>query len=143
MTVQTLHLLDECNSGCKMAINSMKQVRDYITDEKLASVIDRYTQKHQKLEEETGRQLLEYGKREEEPGFVATAMSWISTEAKLLLKDDARQIAKIIMDGCNMGIQSVSRYINQYVSASPESIHLARKIIRTEEDLMGEMKQFL
>lgn len=143
MAEQTLQLLDECNSGCKMAINSMKQIRDFIQDEKLASIINSYTQKHQDLEAETGRQLLEYGKTGDEPGLMATAMSWISTEAKLVLKDDVRQIAKIVMDGCNMGIQSVSKYMNQYVSASAESKKLAKKLIQTEENLMGEMKQFL
>ncbi len=143
MTIQTLHLLDECNSGCKMAINSMKQVRQYIKDEKLATLIDSYTEKHEKLEEETGKQLMEYGKAEDRPGVMAKAMSWISTETKLMLKDDATQIAKIIMDGCNMGIQSLSRYINEYVLATPESVHLAQKIIKTEEDLMREMKQFM
>ena len=74
---------------------------------------------------------------------MASAMSWITTEAKLLIKDDAKQIAKIIMDGCNMGIQSVAQYLNKDENASPESIHLAKRLIKTEEDLMGEMQQFM
>ena len=129
MITQTVNLLNECNSGCKMAINSMKQVRQYIKDEK--------------LEKETGDQLLQYGKDEEKPGVMAKAMSWISTETKLMIKDDAAQIAKIIMDGCNMGIQSLSGYINEYSMATPESLELAREIVQTEENLMGEMKQFM
>ncbi|MCI8508339.1 MAG: hypothetical protein HFJ06_07265 [Lachnospiraceae bacterium] len=143
MMTQTINLLDECNAGCKMAMNSMSQVMEYVRDEDLANVIDDYTVKHQKLEEETSKQLAEYGKEEKEPGMMASAMSWISTEAKLMMKDDSRQVAKIMMDGCNMGIQSVSEYMNKYEEASPESINLAKKIIKTEEDFMGEMKQFL
>lgn len=143
MKEQTLDLLDQVNSGCKMAINSMKQVKEYIVDEKLMNLINSYTDEHERLEKETGDQLARYGKAEEKPGLMAAAMSWISTEAKLLIKDDAKQIAKIIMDGCNMGIQSVSEYINKYENASPESLHLAKKLIKTEEELMGEMKQFL
>lgn len=143
MTEQTLNLLDQVNTGCKMAINSMKQVKEYIVDDKLANIINSYTDEHERLEKETGDQLARYGKAEEKPGLMASAMSWISTEAKLMIKDDARQIAKIIMDGCNMGIQSVSEYLNKYENASPESAHLAKKLIKTEEDLMGEMKQFM
>ena len=143
MTEQTLELLDQVNSGCKMAINSMKQVKEYIVDDKLANIINSYTDEHERLEKETGDQLARYGKAEEKPGLMASAMSWITTEAKLMIKDDAKQIAKIIMDGCNMGIQSVSEYLNKYENASPESTHLAKKLIKTEEDLMGEMKQFL
>lgn len=143
MTEQTLDLLDQVNTGCKMAINSMKQVKEYIVDDKLKNLINSYTDEHERLEKETGDQLARYGKSEDKPGLMASAMSWITTEAKLMIKDDARQIAKIIMDGCNMGIQSVSEYLNKNENASPESIHLAKRLIKTEEDLMGEMKQFM
>ena len=143
MTEQTLDLLDQVNTGCKMAINSMKQVKEYIVDDKLKNLINSYTDEHERLEKETGDQLARYGKVEEKPGLMASAMSWISTEAKLLIKDDARQIAKIIMDGCNMGIQSVAEYLNKNENASPESVHLATRLINTEEDLMSEMKQFM
>ncbi len=143
MTEQTVQLLDECSSGCKMAINSMRQVKDYVTDQKLSDILVSYTDKHEKIEEETGKKLLEYGKPEEKPGVMASAMSWISTEAKLMVNKDATQIAKIIMDGCNMGIQSISEKINQFAEASPETVSLAKKLVRTEENLMEEMKQFL
>ena len=46
-------LLEECNSGCKMGINSMKQIREYIKDEKLRDLTDEYIRKHQDLELET------------------------------------------------------------------------------------------
>ena len=34
MNEDTRKLLEECNSGCKMALGSMKQVKEYIQDEK-------------------------------------------------------------------------------------------------------------
>ena len=74
---------------------------------------------------------------------MAAAMSWISTEMKMLMREDSTQIAKIIMDGCNMGIQSVSEYVNKNKLASDDSIRLAKNLIKTEEDLMEEMKKFL
>ncbi|MBE5924516.1 MAG: hypothetical protein E7271_08630 [Lachnospiraceae bacterium] len=143
MTEQTLNLLDKVNEGCKMAINSMKQVKEFVEDDKLDNILKSYTLEHERLEKDTGDQLARYGKTEDRPNIMASAMSWISTEAKLLIKDDASQIAKIIMDGCNMGIQSVSEYLNKYDDASPESVHLAKKLIKTEEDLMCEMKAFV
>ena len=42
MEKQTVELLKECNSGCKMGINSMNQVREYVMDEKLAKVLKEY-----------------------------------------------------------------------------------------------------
>ena len=37
MEEQTGKLLKECSSGCKMAINSLNQVRDFVKDEKASS----------------------------------------------------------------------------------------------------------
>ena len=35
MEEQTLHILNECSSGCKMAIHSMQQILEYVENEKL------------------------------------------------------------------------------------------------------------
>ena len=64
MEKQTVELLKECNSGCKMGINSMNQVREYVMDEKLAKVLKEYDEKHKKLEKETSKLLAEFGKDE-------------------------------------------------------------------------------
>ena len=42
MNDHTIALLKECNSGCKMAVNSMDQIRKYITDSRLENLIDTY-----------------------------------------------------------------------------------------------------
>ena len=143
MEKQTVELLKECNSGCKMGINSMNQVREYVMDEKLAKVLKEYDEKHKKLEKETSKLLAEFGKDEKEPEKIATAFSWISTEMKLMIKDDASQIAKIMTDGCNMGIKSLTEKINQYSDASKESISLAKDIVKCEEAFRDDLKQFL
>ena len=131
MASQTVELLKECNSGCKMAINSMDQILDYVKNEKQLELIHSY------------EQLMLNGEKEAEPGLMASAMSWISTEMKMAMKGSDSQAAKIMMDGCNMGIQSVAEYLNKYIGASKESKELARELLKVEESFMKEMKQFL
>ena len=53
------------------------------------------------------------------------------------------QIAKLLMDGCNMGIQSVSECRNQNREASKEALDLADKVIRSEEGLMKHLRVYL
>lgn len=74
---------------------------------------------------------------------MASAFSWISTEMKMMFKDDNNQIAKIMMNGCNMGIQSISEDINKYSNASGESVSLAKKIVKAEENFMKDLERFL
>ena len=48
MNDHTIALLKECNSGCKMAVNSMDQIRKYIPDSRLDNLIDTYRGKFDK-----------------------------------------------------------------------------------------------
>ena len=143
MDSQTRSLLRECSVGCKMAVNSFNQMRDFVTDENLKSVLDTYDKKHKKYEETAAKLLEEGGSEEKEPGVMASIFSSLSTEVKLLRKDDSNQIAKLVMDGCSMGIQTLGGYVNQYKNASSQSSSLAKDIIRTEESLMKDMQKFL
>ena len=143
MNEDTRKLLEECNSGCKMALGSMKQVKEYIQDEKLKKIVESYKQKHEQLEIESSNLLKGAGNSEKEPGVLASMFSWFTTEMKLMIEDDGHQIAKLMMDGCNMGIQSISEYQNKYKEASKEATELAKKLVKTEENFMQEMKQFL
>ena len=61
----------------------------------------------------------------------------------MMMHDDDHQIAKLMMDGCNMGIQSVSEYLNKYAGASKEAVAKAKELIKIEEDFMKEMKEYV
>ena len=57
-------------------------------------------------------------------------------------KSDAT-IADLITDGCNMGVKSLSRYLNQYQAADEETKDIAKKLIKQEEELSIHMRSFL
>ena len=143
MEDQTRKLLQECSAGCKMGINSMEQVREYVAEEKLGNIMDKYLDKNRELLKEAEKQLAQEGGTDKEPGAVASAFSWFTTEMKLMMKDDSSQIAKIMMDGSNMGIQSLCKYMHEYEGASGESLKLAGKLVNTEEAFMKDLQQFM
>lgn len=136
-------LLQECSSGCKMAINSIEQVTPHISGDRLAGVIGSYKRKHEEIEKRVDELLHQEGAQGKDPGKAASVFSWISTEMKLKMHDNNSQISKLMMDGCNMGIQSISGYINQYNAASKESMELAKDLVHTEEEFMKELKAFV
>ena len=143
MDKHTQRLLEECNSGCKMAIGSMEQIIEYVQEDRLRTLLEDYKEKHLELEKESTDMLRGCGKSEKEPGVMATAFSWFTTEIKMLLQDDSKQVAKIMMNGCNMGIQSISEYMHEFSGASKEAQALAERLVRMEEDFMKELKQYL
>lgn len=143
MNEDTINLLKECNSGCKSATNSMEQVNPYIKNEKLKSIIDKYNDKHIKIGDECHQLLNENHEEEKDPHVMAKAFSWIGTEMKLMMNDDTHKIADLMIDGCNMGIKSVSEYINKYKTASKESMDLAKKLVKIEQEFMNDLLVYL
>ncbi|MDE5779635.1 MAG: PA2169 family four-helix-bundle protein [Lachnospiraceae bacterium] len=143
MDVNTIEILKECSSGCKMAIDSIEQVKEYVHDEKLNRLLVSYNEQHEKLLEKIRKLLAQYGKDDEDPSMMAEWCAKMKIEMKMTMHPDDHQIAKLMMDGCNMGIQSVSEYVNKYPDASPEAQDVAKELIKAEEDFMVEMKEFV
>ena len=139
----TIRLAGHCAAGCKMAIDSLDQISRYVTDDNLGNVISSSKNRHKDLEQEASGLLNKYGRNEQDPQKMASAFSWLSTEMKMMFKDDNNQIAKIMMNGCNMGIQSISEDINKYSNASSESVSLAKKLVKAEENFMRDLERFL
>lgn len=139
----TISLLEEVDSGCKMAIDSMNRIGSYGMDGKLSRIIEQYKYKHMELQKQADRLLRENGAAGKEPGVMAAAMARMTAGVKMFVRDDNNQVAKIMMNGCNTGIQSIAESINKYGQASKESVGLAKSLIQAEEDFMCDLKQFL
>ena len=52
-------------------------------------------------------------------------------------------IADLMTDGCNMGVKSLNRYMNQYKAADEQSKDIAKKLSHLEEQLTVDIRQFL
>jgi len=61
----------------------------------------------------------------------------------MMVQDDDKQVAKIMTDGCNMGVKSICGFMNQYSGASKSSMNLASDLVKMEEKFREELKTFL
>ena len=143
MDEQTRKLLEECSSGCKMAVNSLDQITGYIKDSDLKKLVENYISRHKDLEAEAVKALQNSGNDAKDPGALSSAFAWFTTEMKLTFNDDNTRIAKLLMDGCNMGIQTLGERMNTLNQADSGAQSLARKIIKAEQELMKELQAFL
>ena len=139
----TVELLKECDAGCKMAIDSMEQISKYVTDDQLKTLITKYNGEHIKMEEDIHRVLNAMGEEDQEPNPIAKASSWIQSEVKMMLKGDTHQAASLLTDGCNMGIKSLNRYLNQYKAADEVSKDITKRLINLEQQLSTDIRQYL
>ena len=52
-------------------------------------------------------------------------------------------IAELMTDGCNMGVKSLSRYLNQYKAADDRAKAITKKLINLETDLCSDLRVYL
>ena len=78
-----------------------------------------------------------------EPAPVAKGMSWIKTNAKMAVDESDATIADLMTDGCNMGVKSLAKYLNQYKAADQNAKNLTKRLIQQETTLAGQMQAYL
>lgn len=139
----TSELLKECNAGIKMGVSSIEEVLDNVKSEKLKEILSSSKEEHQRLGSETHQLLNQFGLEDKEPNPMAKGMSWLKTNVMLSMEDSDRTIADLITDGCNMGVKSLSRYLNQYKAADEKAKDIAKKLINMEHQLSVDIRDYL
>ena len=74
---------------------------------------------------------------------MAKGMSWLKTNTKLYFNESDNTVSDLITDGCNMGVKSLHRYLNQYDAADEKSKNLTNELIAVETELANEISPFL
>ena len=139
----TIKLLRECDAGVKMGVTSIEDVLDYTNSEKLQQILIENKDEHHKLDTELQMLLAQYKDSGKEPSPIAKSMSWIKTNFKLGMEKGDGVVADLITDGCNMGVKSLTKYLNQYKAADEKSKDIAKRLIKLEEDLATQMRCYL
>lgn len=139
----TIRLLRECDAGIKMGVDSINDVLDDVSDSQFRKVLSDCRGEHEKLSTEIQSLLDEYGDEGKDPNPMAKGMSWIKTNAKMAWDGSDSTIADLMTDGCNMGVKSLSKYLNQYKAASEKTKDIAKKLIAVESTLSTDMRHYL
>ena len=139
----TIKLLRECDAGIQMGVDSIDDVLDYVSNAQLKRYLTDSKQAHKELEQELQELLDRYGDEGKAPNPVAKGMSWMKTTVKLKLDESDATIADLMTDGCDMGVKSLSRYLNQYAAADETSKDLCKRLIKLEEKLSKQMRDYL
>lgn len=139
----TVKLLRECDAGIKMGVKSIDDVEKYVKSESMKRMLSKCKAEHEKLEGEVEAMLTNYGDDGKEPSPIITGMSWIKTNMKLGMNHSDQTVADLMTDGCNMGVKSLSSYLNQYTEATESSKDIAKRLIKVEAELCENMRSYL
>ena len=121
----SVRLLQDCIAGCKMALESMDDIREHTDDKQLRELIDKYYDEHTGLSVDCRDMLDKAGADIKEPSAFA------------------KMAAKLLTEGCNMGIETISGSLNEYRDADSKSVAIAERLRTLEEKMVGDLQPLL
>ncbi len=139
----TIKLLRECDAGVKMGVASIDDVLPYVKGEDLKTLLSECKEEHERLKGEIEKLLEQYHDTGKEPNPMAKGMSWIKVKLELFANESDKKVADLMTDGCNMGVKSLNRYLNQYKAAEEKVKDIAKKLIALEERLTVDIRDYL
>ncbi|MBQ3086826.1 MAG: hypothetical protein IKM24_01475 [Clostridia bacterium] len=139
----TIRLLRECDAGIKMGISSIDDVLDKVKSKELMRFLTDAKEKHTHLKHEVQALLENYNDEGKDPPLIAESMSAMKTGFKLAVDATDKTVADLMTDGCDMGVKSLSKYLNQYAAADEQSKDIAKRLIDIEADLAKQLRDFL
>lgn len=139
----TIKLLRECDAGVKMGTASLDEVMPRVKSEEMKKLLNACKDEHNVLDGEIQKRLDEFGDEGKDPNPIAKGMSWMKSEVMLGLKECDNTVADLMTDGCNMGVKSLSRYLNKYKAADEKSKDICKRLIHLEEKLAQDLREFL
>ena len=143
MEDDTIRLLRECNAGIKIGVSSLDDVMEHVQEDSLRNLLAKSKETHTRLGNTTHEYLKEYHDEGKEPAVMAKMMSKMKTNMKLDKDGPDNTVADLITDGCNMGVKSLYRYMNQYPAAEDKVRKLAREVADAEETLVKDLREYL
>ena len=143
MEEDTVKLLRECDAGVKMGIQSIEDVQEQVENDDFHQCLRNCKLEHDKLHDEIQQRLTECEDEGKDPSMMAQTMSKMKTGLMMAMHRDDKTIADLMTDGCNMGVKSLNKYLNQYKAADEVSKDIAKRLINLEEELAVDIRSFL
>ncbi len=139
----TIKLLRECDAGVKMGVASIDDVMGSVRSDSLKQYLNKCKDEHENLSSEIQQELDRFHDDGKNPNPIAKGMSWIKTNVKLGVDESDSTVADLMTDGCNMGVKSLNKYLNQYKAADEKSKDITKRLINLEEKLAVDIRGYL
>ena len=139
----TIELLRECDAGIQMGISTIDEVKEHVSNSEFSMKLDNYQREYAQLQNEIQGILHSYHEEGKDPNPLAKGMAWMKTNVTIAVNESDATIADLITDGCNMGVKSLNKCLNQYQGADGRSKDIARRLIELQDRQLKEIRQYL
>lgn len=139
----TIRLLRECDAGIQMGVSAIDDVLERVQAPDMYRRLSACKRAHESLKTEINVMLADCHDDGKAPNPLAQGMSRLKTNAAMAMNGSDQTIASLMTDGCNMGVKSLGRYLNQYEAASEDSKDITKRLIGLEQKLSDDLREYL
>ena len=139
----TIRLLRECDAGIQMGVSAIDDVLERVQAPDMYRRLSACKRAHESLKTEINGMLADCHDDGKAPNPLAQGISWLKTNAAMAMNGSDQTIASLMTDGCNMGVKSLGRYLNQYEAASEDSKDITKRLIGLEQKLSDDLREYL
>lgn len=139
----TIRLLRECDVGIQTGVSAIDDVLERVQAPDMYRRLSACKRAHESLKTEINVMLADCHDDGKAPNPLAQGMSWLKTNAAMAMNGSDQTIASLMTDGCNMGVKSLGRYLNQYEAASEDSKDITKRLIGLEQKLSDDLREYL
>ena len=139
----TIRLLRECDAGIQMGVSAIDDVLERVQAPDMYRRLSACKRAHESLKTEINGMLADCHDDGKAPNPLAQGMSCLKTNAAMAMNGSDQTIASLMTDGCNMGVKSLGRYLNQYEAASEDSKDITKRLIGLEQKLSDDLREYL
>lgn len=139
----TEKLLRQCSTGLKMGVSAIDETVSMVKSPDLKNTLQKSKTDHVRLSNEADELLSQISVEPAEPGAIAKGMSWFKTNLMITMVPADSTVAELITDGCNMGIKTINKTLNNCENADDKSRKIAQKLIELDKKLALDVSPYL
>ena len=132
-----LKLLQKVYTGTNIGSVSLNAMLPGVKSPSMRRAIITQINEYDKINSDAKSEISNLGKKPQKPVW---ASACASMEAKTNVKIN---VAEVIIKGSNMGIINITKEINKSHFCKPSTYNLARRLLKTEEQNVERLKEYL
>lgn len=112
-------------------------------DPAFRKLVETQLMEYQSLMDDTEEQMRAAGKEPRPTAPIAKAMVRMTAQRKAIADNSPSALADMLIQGSSMGVTKVAKEISRFTELSQQSMELAHRLKKTEENNIEQMKQYL
>ena len=122
---------------------SITDIMPQVKDTGLREDLNRHREEYERISDEAELCLGRLGEAAKEPGAMQKFGMKMGIEMETALDTTASHIAEVMINGSTMGIINVTKIMNGYPNAEPDTRRLSERFINSERENIERMKNYL